>query len=721
DHPVIRQQFVRRQNETDEVILVLDGIRCAGCVQAIEKRLTQLPGLYSIQINYASHRAILKWDNRLTDLCTILQEIEKLGYSAWPDHPAQPHQQLERSCKFLLRRLGVAGVLGMQIMMFSIALYAGDATGMEPEFQQLFSWLCLLLCLPLLAYAAQPFFQGAWQQLSNHYAGMDVPVALALSLAFAGSIWTLFSNTWLDSYGVGQIYFDSIAMFVFFLLASRFVEMRARLRGMQHADAMDQKLPQLATRLLAGQDDWHTERIVATALQPGDQVLVKPGETVPADGRLLDDFAHLDESLLSGESRPCRKTSGSPIVGGSVNLGNPLWMEVTKTGSNTVLAHILHLMAQAHSEKPQISLLTEKVAGRFVFCVLLLATGVASHWWLAAPERWLEVTLSVLVVTCPCALSLATPSAMTAASNMLTRSGLLVMHGHALETLTYATHVIFDKTGTLTTGHLQLEKTVCPGSLNERDCLCLAASLEQYSEHPIGRVLAQAIKQHEIMAVTGVKNQSGSGLSGNIEGRTYWLGSARFIRLQTGLDIPVTQNSSQTLAVLATHNEVLAIFHLQDELRPEAFELTAQLQAQGKNILLYSGDRPEAVEHIAKQLQLSQGSWAGALRPEDKLARLTALQKRGAVVVMIGDGINDTPVLAKAQVSVAMGGGPDIARRQADIVLLDHKFKNLLDGFVLADKTLSIIRQNICWALGYNMLAQPIAAIGRASMLYPKA
>jgi len=699
DNPAIQKRFVRYEDEhIREAALILEGITCAACVWLNERHLRTLPGVIDVQVNYSTHRARVRWDESRIHLSDILQAVSRIGYIAHPYDPARQQEVLDRERKQQLRRIGVAGVLGMQVMMLSIALYAGAWYGMEPEFKLLFYWINLILTTPILLYAAQPFFKSAWRDVRHGQAGMDVPVALGISLAFVGSLWTTLSGNH------GHVYYDSIAMFVFFLLTGRYFELVARQRSAQAAESLVHLVPSMATRLGAAGE----ELVLVADLVVGDRVLIRPGENIPADGTILEGHSSVDESLLTGESYPLTKKPGQVVIAGTVNIDNPLKMQVDKIGVDTVLSHILRLLERAQTEKPALTQLADRVASWFVLSVLLLALGVAVYWWYVNPEAWLAITLSVLVVTCPCALSLATPTAIIAATSTLTRAGLLTTRGHALESLARATHFVFDKTGTLTDGRLRLLDTHTFADLSPADCLQYAVALERQSEHPIARALVEACSKAE-MSATEVTNYPGAGMQGEIAGKRYFVGTPAFISTQTGLKVNV-EHEGNTLVLFADAQTIYGAFLFADEIRAGARELVESLQEQGKSVSLLSGDHALAAQRVAKAVGIENVGYA--LSPTDKLQAVKSLQEKGEIVAMIGDGVNDAPVLAQAQVSIAMGGGTQVARASADMILLTEQLPNLLIGINTARQTLKIIRQNVAWAIGYNLLALPAAAVG---------
>ncbi len=703
DRPDLQKSFVRAESEhIREAALILEGIVCAACVWLNERHVGRLPGVLEFRVNYSTHRARLRWDERQIKLSDILIAIAAIGYIAHPFDPNRQEALQKRERAVALRRLAVAGLGSMQVMMLAVGLYAGEYQGMEEWIRELLRWTCLILTVPVVTYSAQSFYRAAWRDLRRRQLGMDVPVALAIVAAFAASVWY-------TGKGGGEVYYDSVTMFVFFLLTGRFLEMTARHRAAQISEALVRMLPAIATRLNAADEE---EIVPIAELAPGDRVLVRPGETIPADGSVIEGASSVDESLLTGESQPVPRQRGAALIGGAVNVDSPLVMRVEKVGADTVLSAISRLLDRAQSEKPRLALLADRIAGGFVAALLAVAAVVLAAWWsLSDFDTAFRVTLSVLVVSCPCALSLATPTAMVAATGALTRLGVLTTRGHALETLAQATHVIFDKTGTLTFGRPRVAAVETVGGLETRRGLALAAALERGSEHPVGRALVEAAGE-SIPSATDIRNTPGNGIEGWIEGRRYRIGRPEFVAAlsQTAATERDDLDAASTWVALGDETRLLAWFRLTDALRPDAAIAVAALRARGLTVELLSGDRPDAVTHTAREAGIATAT--GGMSPQDKLERLRALQQRGTVVAMVGDGVNDAPVLAAAQVSLAMGNGTQLAHASADMILLSERLEHLVDGVDMARRTLTITRENFAWAIGYNLIALPLAAGG---------
>jgi len=703
DRVDLQQSFVQQQvGEERSASLILEGIVCAACVWLNERHVKSLPGVLDFAVNYSTHRARVRWDNERIQLSQILEAISAIGYHAHPFDPGRQEQLYKKERRQALRRLAVAGLGMMQVMMLAVALYAGADEGMDAGLRGFLRWVSLLITVPVILYAARPFFLSAWRDLKRRQAGMDVPVSLAIGGAFLASAWHTIT-------GRGEIYFDSVTMFTFFLLAGRFLEMGARHRAGQAAEELVKLLPATAARLT----DAGEERVPVADLAVGDRVLVRPGESVPADGRVVEGSSSVDESLLTGESLPQLRKPGDLLVGGTVNNESPLVMEIEKVGEQTVLSAIVRLLDRAQTEKPGVARMADRIAGWFVLGLLLLTAGVAFWWWQHDPVHAFAITLSVLVVTCPCALSLATPAAVTAATGALTRLGVLTTRGHALETLARATHVIFDKTGTLTEGRLRLEDVELLAGTGREDCLRIAAALEQRSEHPLARAL-RAETDSDSLCAGNLTVRAGEGVEGVIDGQCYRIGTPAFVlALQdamTNNGLPDAGDDDPTGVVLGTAQGLLAHFSFSDRLREHAASAVQGLKALGLEVELLSGDDAGTVQAVASELGIEH--FQARCRPGDKLARIQALQAQGAVVAMVGDGVNDAPVLAGAQVSLAMGGGTQLAHASADMVLLSEQLPHLVAAVRTSRRTLRIIRQNLAWALVYNLIALPLAAGG---------
>ncbi len=699
DHAEVQKSFVLDgEGDYKEASLILEGITCAACVWLNERHLSQLVGVQTVNVNYGSQRARISWNDNQIKLSQILAEINKIGYHAHPFSAQQQDtlRQLQRKSDF--RRLAVAGLSAGQVMMIAVALYAGPAQGLEFATAQLLRWFSFVLTIPAITYAAWPFYGSAWRSIRNRQIGMDVPITLGLMTGFMGSVWATI-------HGQGVVYFDTLTMLVFFLLGTRYLERNAREKSIEASENLLRLAPVMATKV----DGEAQTLIPVMELKLGDVILAKPGETIPADGLVLTGESSVDESLLTGESRPLPKSLGAQVFAGSINYESPLTIRVMAIAENTMLAGISRLLDRAQAEKPKLAETADRVAAYFTTALLVIVALVALAWWQIQPDRILEIVLTVLVVSCPCALSLAAPAAFAAAGSHLVERGVLLTRGHALETLAKVTHFVFDKTGTLTLGQLSLVKTTTHADLDADSCLQLAASLEKHSEHALAKAFLNAQGNRPVQLATQVKNIPGQGVEGLVAGLRLRLGNAR-LNQTFAAHLAEPNLLGATVVWLSDEKRLLATFVLADQARPEARALIQKLKQEGLHVSILSGDSAESVSHFAKLVGV--GDWKAACSPEEKLANLHALQAQGAVVAMVGDGINDAPVLAGAQVSIAMGSGTQMARATGDVVLLTEHLLEIEHALVTSRFGISVIRQNFIWAIAYNLVALPFAATG---------
>jgi Cu2+-exporting ATPase len=684
DRPALAAELVHQADGCNTATVQVEGLRCAACTWLIERALSELPGVTRVQVNPVAARVHLEWRAGALPFSTLLTRLAALGYRPHPgDHSGATTRRSER--RRLLIRLAIAGLGSMQAMMYGGAQWLGSWADIPVAVRDYLSWVGLLVTAPVVAYSAQPFFLGAWRGLQARTLGMDASVALAILLAFGASVAATVAGTW-------PVYYDALSMFVFLLLAGRYLELAARQQAVERADALARLLPNTAMRLDASDQPLTVGR---RELAPGDRVLVRHGEPVPSDATLESADARLDEALLSGESAPVAHRAGATLVGGALNAGDPFIARITRVGSATVLAGILRLLDRAQSERPPLALAAERVAGWFVAGVLVAAAVTYWLWQDLDPARALGVTLAVLVATCPCALGLATPAALTAATQALARRGLLVTRGTTLEALAQVTDVVFDKTGTLTLGQPTL---VATEAADPDRALAIAAALERASEHPLARAFADI---PTALSARDVRVTPGAGLAGDIDGVTYRLGRADWVTAAT---------TDEAALVLAGPDGVLARFTVADPLRADAAASIAALRELGISPHLASGDAPDKVAACAATLGITDA--AARLDPAAKLERVRALQAEGRVVLVVGDGVNDAPVLAGGDVAIAIEQGSALAQASADAVLLGGRLAPLIAGLETARATRRIVRQNLIWAVGYNLIALPVAMAG---------
>lgn len=704
DHPDFQASFVQPVGEHErEASLILEGITCAACVWLNEQHVAKQPGVRFIKVNYATRRARVRWDARETQLSAILAAIQAIGYQAYPYDAEKSEQLAQRERRSMLWRLFVAGFGMMQVMMYAYPSYVAGIDDLSIDAENLMRWASLILTLPVVLYSSAPFFQKAWRDLKLRRLGMDVPVALGVGSAFIASVWATLTQG-------PEVYFDSVTMFVFLLLLGRYLEMLARQKAVRGVEELGKVLPAFAERLPAN-GLGENERVPVSQLQVGDRILVRPGEVFPADGVVHEGSSAADEALLTGESRPVPKVKGVEVTGGSVNISSPLIVDVQRVGDATRLAAIRRLMDRASIERPGIATTADRVARVFILALLVMSALTLIVWQWIDPDRALWVFVSVLVVACPCALSLATPTALTVATDALARMGVLVTRGHAIEALATANHFVFDKTGTITYGAMTVSRVEVVGGQNPDEMLAIAAALESGSEHAIGAGIRASVKDGVLPKVEGLQAVTGQGIEGRIDGRMWRIGRAEFVSAMSSAPVALPTTEAATVVALGTEEGVQAWIYLSDQIRVEAAALFDKLQQERIPAAVISGDGQPAVAAVAKRLGIPE--FVAEMTPEGKQAYVAGLQETsGKIVAMVGDGVNDAPVMAQAHVSIAMGGGTDLARNQADVVLLSENLAGLADGIALTRKTLLIIRQNLWWSFAYNFLSVPLAMAG---------
>ncbi|MDJ0813604.1 MAG: heavy metal translocating P-type ATPase [Woeseiaceae bacterium] len=679
--------FAEGDDAEAEATIYVGGMYCAACSWLIETSMTRVTGIESADINPVTHRLRVKWLRDKVGLGGILATLANLGYDPQPLAPesaARPELLEQRAA---LKRLLVASLGMMQVMMFAIGLYAGDYQGMEPSMQRFLRWVSFAVTTPVVFYSARPFFTSAWRGLLARSPGMDLPVSIAVGSAYAGSVYATLTNA-------QAVWFDSVVMFVFFLTLGRFLEMRARHRSIDRSVALSNVLPNTVTLI----DGDSQTTIPSNQLVAGNIVLVRPGESIPADGVMVDGTTSVDEALLTGEATPKPKSPGDELVAGSINLDGVIRLRVETTGADTTLGTISRLSERARYARPAYVQLADRVASYIVVAILVVAAVVGTYWTIAAPDRAFVITLSVLVVTCPCALALATPAAFAAAGTRLAQLRLLVTNGNSIEVLARSRRVLFDKTGTVTRGSPAIEHVeLLDDDYDENRVRQIAAALETVSTHPIARAFALADNP---VTATGQQVAVGLGVAGHVDGREWRLGRAAYVGIDG--DVPGIY--------LGVDQHPVARFEVSDQPREDAARTIERLASLGLSSGLVSGDAEPAVRATAAELGID--SYHASCSPEQKLEIIRAIQERGESVVMIGDGINDAPVLAGADTSIALAHGAELAQTSADVLLVGESLAPVATAVQVSRGTLRVVRQNLTWAIGYNSLALPLAALG---------
>lgn len=704
DQPALARQYVyERADGQREIHLYIEGIHCAACGWQIRTTLQRaFPGL-TVAVNVATARAEICYPPTVA-LSALLRTIAGAGFTPNLFRPAENERRQQAQQRAQLLRLAVAGLGMMQVMMLALALYAGAWQGMEAQYRALFRWLSLLLTTPVFFYSGWPFLQRAGAGLRARTVNMDVPIALALAGAYGASVY----HTVL---GRGEIYFESVAMFIFFLSLSRHLEFRTRRRAQLNAIQFMKLLPEVVERwegsasVSPGAEEapagWR--QVPLSTVQPGDRLRVRAEGTIPVDGLIVAGSSRVDEAMLSGESEALPRRPGDRVLAGSHNLASPLEIEVSATGQETTLAGIQRLMARAEQHKSARLEENFRLAQQSIIALLLLAALGYGLWSWLAPERAFEIVLAVLVATCPCALALATPTVLTGALNHAHRQRILIKDSATLDRLLRVRDVVFDKTGTLTEGRFRLLQSHYDGDAAELNAL--AASLERHSSHPLAWTVRQLSPDADL-SLAEVAVVASQGVSGLYRGRRWYIGRREFMPVAC----PPPPTEDGVWVYLSDGERLRAQWQLDDPPRPGLAALLAELGADYR-LHLYSGDRPANVQRLARLGPFT--SVAAGLLPADKLRRLETLPPGGRL--MVGDGINDGPVLAAAEVAVAVGRANPLSQSQADIVLLAAGVEALPYLFRLARRCRRLIRQNLAWALGYNLLIVPLALAGLLS------
>ena len=814
DHDEIKSQFVYAQDGMSVAELSVNNLRCAACTWLIESRLDELDGISQCQVNLTNQRMRVIWDEDKLPISRILGVINEIGYEAKPYRQDTHEAMLARHNSQMLLRLGIAALGSMQAMMYAVAIYFGEYSDMLIFQRDFLRWVSLFVSTPVFFYAGVPFFTSAWSAIRARQVNMDVPVSIALVVTFFASLYATIT-------GQGETYFDSVSMFIFFLLAGRYIEHNARLKAATMANdlvvvepvlvqkiaedkdaaarilqlieqntlnntvfdndalsdnnaeqvlnsnnnlatngttttaktmpnfkqSMDANIQQLTSRIA---QDWQQvnhkpsniaqteavpekrQMVTAHSLQVGDIIMVEAGSEIISDGILLSSTATVSQSLLTGEGDLIIKTQGDYIVGGAQNDSQPFEMLVTALPEDSQIGLIDRLMNRAMSEKPKLAQQADKLARWFVARILVLSALVFIGWYIVDPSQTIWATVAVLVATCPCALSLATPIALTVATNRLASYGFLTTRGHTLQTLAEITHVAFDKTGTLTYGkpnllniELLASHDTTAASNEEKDkLLAIAAALEVGSRHPIAHALLTAAYQLHLPATQALQYYPAGGVEAMIDGVLYRIGHVDFALDRTGyaanadndLIIDLATHRASSAVVLSCQDsqssawQALAGFYFNDKVRDSAPSMLAALKKSGIEPVMLTGDPSPQALVMAEELGM-KAAYNG-LSPTDKVNHIQALQAKGAVVLMVGDGINDAPVLAAADVSTSIAGAADLAQVSSDSIILNGQIEAITAAKRIADKTKRIIKQNLRWALIYNSSVLIPAALG---------
>ncbi len=741
DFDEVQQEFTTCAGEVRDIHLLVEGIHCAACVWLIERGLQRVPGVQSANVNLAAKRLHLRWDNQRSKLSDVIRALARIGYAAVPYDPESAEGVIKKANRAMLYRLFFAGFAMMNMLWISIALYSGAN---RDEFREFFHWIGLALATPTLLYAGYPFYRGAFGGLRGGHLTMDMPIAIGLSVTYAYSLYiTVTANK------IGEVYFDTVTNLIFVILIGRYLEGMFRHQAISATKRLMELQPRVAIVMHDGQEQMTPIR----GVKLGDQVLIKPGYKVPVDGIVLEGHSAVDESMLSGESVPVSKSIGAQVSAGTVNTNGALLVEVRSTVQNTILAKIIRLVEEAQSSKAPIQRLADTIVPWFVLVTLICATLTFFIWSTESFELALMAATSVLIITCPCALGMATPMSIAVASGLGAKHGILVKNGLVLETLSKVNHFVFDKTGTLTEGKMSIAQVrIAPGVVNrharfphpnplpegeganeslrefhiKEDILRSAAAVERYSEHSVAKaIVAEAVTQqlnYRDIAVTGFNATAGLGVEAEVAGHVMLLGSAEWL---TRRSIPLNvelQNQAHELEAqamscvhVASGGVHVAVLALADKLRDDVQQLISELRAARICLTLLTGDRRPVAEAIARQLGGMEV--IAEVLPQDKDQVIRQLQQHGAVVAMVGDGINDAPALIRADVGIALGSGTDVSVESADIVLMHNELDKVRLATQLSRRTLRTIKQNIGLSFVYNAIMVPLAMMARVTPL----
>ena len=713
DEPELQEEFVFDEGQYKSIQLTVEGITCAACAWLIEKQLAKLSGIKQISVNVSARRAIVNWDDSELKLSAILSHLKSIGYESLPFQPDAHEASYKKEQKSFLKKLGLAGIMTIQVMMIAMGQYFDILGNIEEDASAYFNAVSLMLTTPVVLYSGSIFYLSAFKALMAKTVNMDVPVTIAIIATYVAGVLAVNKS-------IGEVYFESICMFIFFLTISRYLEHRARHKASLISSNMLKLIP-VTARKKVGQD---FVSILAKQLVIGDVVIVKAGETVPVDGQILEGKSSFDESMLTGEFEPVVKVVGQSVYAGSLNQQGAIILQVEASVKYAMMNQILRLQELAMASKPRVAAIADNLSRYFVVAVLIISAGTFTFWSIKDQSEAFWITISVLVATCPCALGLATPSALTCAMAKLNRLGILLKRADALEQLTQTSDIVFDKTGTLTQGKFSIKsKWINPNfskSLGlspqelEHFVMGLAHCIEMRSEHPISQAFSQYIEQTEgpfpTYDLSSFTVYIGQGVDATVNNVQYRLGSQSWImpiedKLWSESDLSYIKGAN---VILANTSDIIAAFWITDTVHDDAKSIVKQLSSH--EITILSGDTQENVHDIGSQLNIK--NMVGDSNPRAKLDYIISLQAAHKRVVMLGDGINDAPVLAAADVSIAVGNASDLAKNAADVILLNPKLQSLIDLLLMAKRTKNKIKQNIMWALGYNIAVLPFAVMG---------
>jgi len=709
----VQQDFVRSQGDIRDIHLLVEGIHCAACVWLIERGMMRIQGVQMANVNLAGRRVHLRWDNTRIKLSTLIRELSKIGYAGVPYDPEAAEGTIKKANRAMLYRLFFSGFTMMNMSLIAVALYTGANTGPYRDF---FHWIALVLATPTLLYAGYPFYRGAWSGLRNAHLTMDLPIALGLTVTYSYSLYVMVSHS-----ERGEVYFDTVTNLIFVILIGRYLEGMFRHQAVSATNRLMELQPRVATVLSHGEE----KLISIRAVKIGEHVLVKPGCKIPMDGIVIEGHSSVDESMLSGESMHVRKDVGDKVAAGTLNGSGILVVEVQADLQDSTLSKIIRLVEEAQSSKAPIQRLADSIVPWFVMATLTCA-GITYFLWSENFEVALMAATSVLIITCPCALGMATPMSIAVASGLGAKNGILVKNGVVLETLSKVTHFVFDKTGTLTEGKMRLEQVIAVPEQDTSSLLELAAAVERYSEHSVAQAIVRYAEERKLsyrgIAAQRFHASPGLGVEAILDGGRILLGTIEWLkRNQIKLNdellnqLEEQELQAKTCVHCAIADRHIALFVMADTLRSDARGLIDSLRSSGINMTLLSGDRKLVAEAIA--CQLGGMEVIAEVMPQDKDRIIQQLKQRGEYVAMVGDGINDAPALIRADVGIALGSGTDVSVESADIVLMQNELDKVRLATLLSRRTLRTIKQNIGLSFVYNIIMVPLAMMAHVTPL----
>ncbi|WP_425994864.1 cation-translocating P-type ATPase [Afipia sp. DC4300-2b1] len=680
--------------------LAVEGVSCAGCMMKIERGLSAIPDVTLARVNLTDRRLAVEWKKGELDPALFVDCLAALGYKAYPFEPVRAEVVEAEQSRFLLRCLGVAAFATMNVMMLSIPVWSGNVTDMIPEQRDFFHWLSALIALPAAAYAGQPFFRSAYTALRSRGVNMDVPISIGVVLALGMSIVETIHHA-------EHAYFDAAIMLLTFLLAGRYLDQNMRRRTRAVAGNLAALKAETATKFVSPTE---IREVPVAAIVPGDIVLLRPGERCAIDGKVIDGRSEIDQSLITGETRYVAAEAGTAVYAGTMNISGTLRVRVGAAAEGTLLSEISRLLENALQARSRYVQLSDR-ASRLYAPVVHATALLTMLGWVALGANWhdaIVTAIAVLIITCPCALGLAIPAVQTIVAGALFRAGVLLNSGDAVERVADVDTVVFDKTGTLTLPELD----VVNAAAIPADVLQLAGRLALASHHPVAAAVARASKTTS--PLEGIVEEPGQGVRGLIDGVELRLGRPSFCNAER-LANEILGTDPEISVVAFSRGQERYVFAVRQQLRPDAAATIRSLVKRGVAVEILSGDREPAVKHAATALGVS--AWRAGLTPTDKIAHIEDLKRRGRMVMMVGDGLNDAPALAAASVSMSPVSATHLSQAAADMIFLGKDLVPVLAAVDFSRKALQLMQQNLALAIGYNVLAVPIAIAGYATPL----